>query len=250
MQTSTESMGRAKQVMPRDDGLRPRVLVVEDDPALAVMLRYNLEKLGYLVDEASDGQEALLRITESVPEVVLLDWMLPTLSGLEVCRQIRRRPLTRDIAVIMLTARVEEQDSIRGLNTGADDYITKPFSMEALAARIRALLRRAQPQAAAEALQFHDIMLDPSEHRVQRNGRPVQVGPTEYRLLEFLLRHPRRVFSREDLLNAVWGADIHVEARTVDVHIRRLRKALNGPGDADLVRTVRSAGYALDIETA
>ncbi len=248
MQITTEFVGRGKQAAPRDETPRPRVLVVEDDPALAVMLRYNLEKLGYLVDEASDGQEALLRITEAAPEIVLLDWMLPTLSGLEVCRQIRRRPQTRDIAVIMLTARMEEQDSIRGLNTGADDYITKPFSIEALAARMRALLRRAQPQPPAGALQFHDIVLDPSEHRVQRGGRPVQVGPTEYRLLEFLLRHPRRVFSREDLLTAVWGADIHVEARTVDVHIRRLRKALNGPGEADLVRTVRSAGYALDIE--
>ncbi len=248
MQLGSETMSRRAQATPRDEAARPRVLVVEDDPALAVMLRYNLEKLGYLVDEASDGQEALLRITEAAPDIVLLDWMLPSLSGLEVCRQIRRRPQTRDMPVIMLTARVEEQDSIRGLNTGADDYITKPFSTEALAARMRALLRRAQPQAAECPLQFHDIVLDPGEHRVQRGGRPVHVGPTEYRLLEFLLRHPRRVFSREDLLNAVWGADIHVEARTVDVHIRRLRKALNGPGEADLVRTVRSAGYALDIE--
>ncbi len=235
--------------MPRDDAQRPRVLVVEDDPALAVMLRYNLEKLGYVVDEAADGQEALLRLAEVAPDIVLLDWMLPSLSGLEVCRQIRRRPQTRDLPVIMLTARTEEQDSIRGLNTGADDYITKPFSIDALSARMRALLRRAQPQASDSPLQFHDIALDPGEHRVQRNGRAIHLGPTEYRLLEFLLRHPRRVFSREDLLNAVWGADIHVEARTVDVHIRRLRKALNGPGELDLVRTVRSAGYALDVET-
>jgi two-component system phosphate regulon response regulator PhoB len=247
MQIGTD-MARRAPMASRDEAQKPRVLVVEDDPALAVMLRYNLEKLGYQVDEAADGQEALLRITEAAPDIVLLDWMLPSLSGLEVCRQIRRRPQTRDMPVIMLTARVEEQDSIRGLNTGADDYITKPFSVEALSARMRALLRRAQPAPAERALQFHDIMLDPGEHRVHRNGRPVHVGPTEYRLLEFLLRHPRRVFSREDLLNAVWGADIHVEARTVDVHIRRLRKALNGSGEADLVRTVRSAGYALDIE--
>nr|WP_321985081.1 phosphate regulon transcriptional regulator PhoB [uncultured Lichenicoccus sp.] len=222
--------------------------MVEDDPALAVMLRYNLEKQGYLVDEAGDGQEALLRVVEFSPDIVLLDWMLPSLSGLEVCRQIRRRPQTRDLPVIMITARMEEQDSIRGLNTGADDYITKPFSIEALTARMRALLRRAQPQPAGRVMQFHDIVMDPGEHRVQRNGRPVHLGPTEYRLLEFMLRHPRRVFSREDLLDAVWGADIHVEVRTVDVHIRRLRKALNAPGEADLVRTVRSAGYALDVE--
>ena len=247
MQIGTD-MGRRQQVA-TPEAQRSRVLVVEDDPALAVMLRYNLEKLGYQVDEAADGQEALLRIAESAPDIVLLDWMLPSLSGLEVCRQIRRRPQTRDMPVIMLTARMEEQDSIRGLNTGADDYITKPFSVEALSARMRALLRRAQPAAAA-LLSFHDIVLDPAERRVLRGGRPVHVGPTEYRLLEFLLRHPRRVFSREDLLHAVWGADIHVEARTVDVHIRRLRKALNGPGEADLVRTVRSAGYALDIEAA
>ncbi len=248
MQIGTDGMARKAPAIARDEMLKPRVLLVEDDPALAVMLRYNLEKLGYQVDEAADGQEALLRITEAAPDIVLLDWMLPSLSGLEVCRQIRRRPQTRDMPVIMLTARVEEQDSIRGLNTGADDYITKPFSVEALSARMRALLRRAQPAPAERSLEFHDIVLDPGEHRVHRRGRPVHLGPTEYRLLEFLLRHPRRVFSREDLLNAVWGADIHVEARTVDVHIRRLRKALNGPGEADLVRTVRSAGYALDIE--
>ena len=248
MQLGTEMIRRGPAS--RDETQKPRVLVVEDDPALAVMLRYNLEKLGYQVDEAADGQEALLRITEATPDIVLLDWMLPSLSGLEVCRQIRRRPQTRDMPVIMLTARMEEQDSIRGLNTGADDYITKPFSIDALSARMRALLRRAQPAPTERALRFHDIALDPGEHRVHRGGRPVHVGPTEYRLLEFLLRHPRRVFSREDLLNAVWGADIHVEARTVDVHIRRLRKALNGPGEADLVRTVRSAGYALDLEAS
>ncbi len=248
MQSGTDSLYRGDVATSRDDAQKPRVLMVEDDPALAVMLRYNLEKQGYLVDEAGDGQEALLRVVEFSPDIVLLDWMLPSLSGLEVCRQIRRRPQTRDLPVIMITARMEEQDSIRGLNTGADDYITKPFSIEALTARMRALLRRAQPQPAGRVMQFHDIVMDPGEHRVQRNGRPVHLGPTEYRLLEFMLRHPRRVFSREDLLDAVWGADIHVEVRTVDVHIRRLRKALNAPGEADLVRTVRSAGYALDVE--
>lgn len=239
---------RARRGASREEQVRPRVLCVEDDPALAVMLRYNLEKLGYVVDEASDGQEALLRVAEVTPDIVLLDWMLPSLSGLEVCRQLRRRPETRDVPVIMLTARVEESDSIRGLNTGADDYITKPFSMEALAARMRALLRRVRPQQGSRLLEFHDIVLDPTEHRVTRGGRAVHLGPTEFRLLEFFLRHPRRVFAREALLDAVWGADIHVEARTVDVHIRRLRKALNGPGETDVVRTVRSAGYALDVD--
>ncbi|MBE7212344.1 MAG: phosphate regulon transcriptional regulator PhoB [Gluconacetobacter diazotrophicus] len=214
------------------------------------MLRYNLEKQGYDVDEAADGQEALLRLAEHAPDLVLLDWMLPSLSGIEVCRQIRRRPQTRDLPVIMLTARTEEQDQVRALNIGADDYVAKPFSMEALAARVRALMRRTQPQAAPRTRQFHDITVDGIEHRVQRNGRQIHLGPTEYRLLDFLMQHPRRVFSREDLLNAVWGADIHVETRTVDVHIRRLRKAINGPGEMDVVRTVRTAGYALDLDPA
>ena len=227
---------------------RPLVLVVEDEAALATMLRYNLEKQGFRVDEAADGQEALTRIAEEPPDLVLLDWMLPTLSGIEVCRQIRRRPATRDLPVIMLTARAEDQDAVRGLNTGADDYVTKPFNMDALLARVRALLRRAGGVPAKGTLNFHDITLDQASHRVQRNGRPVHVGPTEYRLLEFFLQHPRRVFSREDVLDAVWGPDIHVEPRTVDVHIRRLRKAINGEGELDVVRTVRAAGYALDTD--
>lgn len=229
-------------------GARPMVLVVEDEAALATMLRYNLEKQGFRVEEASDGQEALTRIAESQPDLVLLDWMLPVMSGIEVCRQIRRRPVTRDLPVIMVTARTEDQDAVRGLNTGADDYITKPFNIDALLARMRALLRRSGAIATKGRLEFHDISMDLAAHRVQRNGRALHLGPTEYRLLEFLMQHPRRVFSREDLLNAVWGADIHVEARTVDVHIRRLRKALNAPGEMDVVRTVRTAGYALDLE--
>jgi len=227
---------------------RPLVLVVEDEAALATMLRYNLEKQGFRVEEAGDGQEALLRLGESQPDIVLLDWMLPGLSGIEVCRQIRRRPATRDVPVIMVTARTEEQDAVRGLNTGADDYITKPFNMEALLARMRALLRRSNPLPTKGRLVFHDITLDLATHRAQRNDRALALGPTEYRLLEFFMQHPRRVFSREELLNAVWGADIHVEPRTVDVHIRRLRKSINGPGEQDLVRTVRTAGYALDTE--
>ncbi|MDE2582425.1 MAG: phosphate regulon transcriptional regulator PhoB [Rhodospirillales bacterium] len=227
---------------------RPLVLVVEDEAALATMLRYNLEKQGFRVEEAADGQEALTRIAESQPDLVLLDWMLPALSGLEVCRQIRRRPATRDLPVIMVTARTEDQDAVRGLNTGADDYITKPFNTEALVARMRALLRRAGAVPAKSTLSFHDITMDLSTHRVVRGGRALHLGPTEFRLLEFFLQHPRRVFSREELLDAVWGKDIHVEPRTVDVHIRRLRKAINGEVELDLVRTVRAAGYALDTE--
>jgi len=234
------------------DGLsglsKPLVLVVEDEAALATMLRYNLEKQGFRVEEAADGQEALTRIAEAQPDLVLLDWMLPVMSGIEVCRQIRRRPNTRDLPVIMVTARTEDQDAVRGLNTGADDYITKPFNMESLLARMRALLRRTNAVPAKGQLSFHDISLDLSAHRVSRNGRPVHLGPTEFRLLEFFMQHPRRVFSREEVLDAVWGQDIHVEPRTVDVHIRRLRKAINGDGELDVVRTVRAAGYALDTE--
>ncbi len=251
--STTNAMTRS---VPRDLPLRdaggllskPLVLVVEDEPALLTMLRYNLEKQGFRVEEAVDGQEALTRIAEVQPDLVLLDWMLPTVSGLEVCRQIRRRASTRDLPVIMLTARTEEQDAVRGLNTGADDYITKPFSMEALLARMRALLRRANAVPAKGQLVFHDIALDLAAHRVTRNERRVHLGPTEYRLLEFFMQHPRRVFAREELLDAVWGPDIHVEPRTVDVHIRRLRKALNGPDELDVVRTVRTAGYALDTD--
>ena len=227
---------------------RPLVLVVEDEAALATMLRYNLEKQGFRVDEAGDGQEALTRISEVPPDLVLLDWMLPVMSGIEVCRQIRRRPDTRDLPVIMVTARTDDQDAVRGLNTGADDYITKPFNMEALLARMRALLRRAGGVPAKGTLTFHDVTLDQAAHRVHRNGRAVHLGPTEYRLLEFFLQHPRRVFSREEVLDAVWGPDIHVEPRTVDVHIRRLLKSINATDELDIVRTVRAAGYALDTD--
>ena len=227
---------------------KPLVLVVEDEAALATMLRYNLEKQGFRVDEAVDGQEALTRMAEAAPDIVLLDWMLPVMSGIEVCRQIRRRPATRDLPVIMVTARSEDQDAVRGLNIGADDYITKPFSMESLLARMRALLRRSGGAPARGQHVFHDITMDLASHRVQRNGRAIHLGPTEYRLLEFLMQHPRRVFSREELLNSVWGPDIHVEPRTVDVHIRRLRKSINATAELDVVRTVRAAGYALDTE--
>ncbi|MHB1305069.1 MAG: phosphate regulon transcriptional regulator PhoB [Acidiphilium sp.] len=231
-------------------GAKPLILVVEDETPLVTLLRYNLEKAGFRVDEATDGDEALTRLVENPPDLLLLDWMLPTISGLELCRQLRRKPATRNLPVIMLTARAEDQDAVRGLETGADDYVTKPFSPEALIARIRALLRRTATTPTKAPLVFHDIELDPNTHRVLRAGRALQLGPTEFRLLEFFMRHPRRVFSREDVLNAVWGRDIHVEPRTVDVHIRRLRKAINGTGDLDLVRTVRAAGYALDADPA
>ena len=224
------------------------IMVVEDEAALATMLRYNLEKQGFRVEEAADGQEALTRIAEIRPDLVLLDWMLPTMSGIEVCRQLRRRPNTRDLPVIMVTARVEDQDAVRALNTGADDYVTKPFNIEALMARMRALLRRSSTVPVKGQLAFHDIEMDLGTHRVTRNDRRVPLGPTEFRLLEFFLQHPRRVFTREELLDAVWGPDIHVEPRTVDVHIRRLRKSINGEGELDVVRTVRTAGYALDTE--
>ena len=227
---------------------KPTILIVEDEAPLLTLLRYNLEKQGFRVEEATDGQEALLRVAENKPDLVLLDWMLPSLSGIEVCRQIRRRPATRDLPVIMVTARTEDQDAVRALDIGADDYITKPFAVEALLARIRALLRRSGTVPTKGTLTFLDLSMDQDAHRVVRNGRALHLGPTEYRLLEFFLMHPGRVFSREQMLDAVWGRDIHVEPRTVDVHIRRLRKAINAEGEVDIIRTVRSAGYALDLE--
>ncbi|MGH7038251.1 MAG: phosphate regulon transcriptional regulator PhoB [Stellaceae bacterium] len=226
--------------------MKPLVLIVEDEAALVTMLRYNLEKEGFAVAEAGDGEEALLQIAERRPDIVLLDWMLPHVSGLEVCRQIRRSPQTRDLPVVMLTARGAEEDRVRGLDSGADDYVVKPFSPSELVARLRAVIRRAEPGASEEVLRFADLEMDLLAHRVRRAGRPVHLGPTEFRLLRHFLRRPRRVFSREQLLDAVWGQAVEVEPRTVDVHIRRLRLALNKGGGADILRTVRSAGYALD----
>lgn len=226
---------------------KPLILVVEDEADIVTLLRYNLEREGYRVNAASDGEEALLMAEEQPPQLILLDWMLPHLSGLEVCRQLRRSSKTRDVPIIMLTARSEETDRVRGLNAGADDYITKPFSPTELIARIRAVLRRAGPAMSEETLRFDDLTMDLASHRVKRNGREIHLGPTEFRLLRHFLQHPGRVFSREQLLDLVWGHDVYVELRTVDVHIRRLRKALNtDDADADLIRTVRSAGYALD----
>ena len=226
--------------------MKPLILIVEDEAALVTMLRYNLEKEGYRVCDAGDGEEALTMVSERKPDLVVLDWMLPSLSGIEVCRQLRRKPATRELPIIMLTARGEEGDKIRGLNTGADDYMTKPFSLPELMARVRALLRRVQPVPQKGLLTYGDLSLDQAAHRVTRSERPIHLGPTEFRLLQFFLQHPGNVFSREELLNAVWGPDIYVEPRTVDVHIRRLRKALNSDTDTDIIRTVRAAGYALD----
>ena len=226
--------------------MKPLVLIVEDEAPLVTLLRYNLEKEGFAVCAAADGEEALLQIAENKPDAVLLDWMLPLVSGLEVCRQIRRSPSSRALPIILLTARGEEADRVRGLDSGADDYIVKPFSPSELVARLRAVIRRAQPSAADDTLHYADVAMDLAAHRVSRAGRAVHLGPTEFRLLHHFLLYPGRVFSREHLLDRVWGPHAEVEMRTVDVHIRRLRKALNIDGCRDLVRTVRSVGYALD----
>jgi two-component system phosphate regulon response regulator PhoB len=226
--------------------MAPHVLVVEDEDALSALLQYNLDKEGYQVTVAADGEEALVVVDEAQPDLIVLDWMLPQLSGVEVCRRLRARPETRNMPIIMLTARGEETDRIRGLDTGADDYIVKPFSMSELAARIRAVLRRIRPGLADDRLHHGDIVVDRVAHRVRRANQEIHLGPTEFRLLDYLMQHPGRVFSREQLLDAVWGSDVYVEARTVDVHIGRLRKALNRGGDGDPIRTVRSAGYSLD----
>jgi two-component system phosphate regulon response regulator PhoB len=223
----------------------PYVLVVEDEDALATLLHYNLDKEGYVVGVAGDGEEALTMASERAPDLVILDWMLPKVSGIEVCRRLRGRSETRNVPIIMLTARGEESDRIRGLDTGADDYVVKPFSMIELTARVRAVLRRIRPGLADDRITVGDIVIDRVAHRVKRQGKEVHLGPTEFRLLDYLMQHPGRVFSREQLLDAVWGSDVYVEARTVDVHIGRLRKALNGDVDGDPIRTtVRSAGVA------
>ena len=228
--------------------MTPYVLVVEDEDALSTLLQYNLEKEGYDVTVAGDGEEALIQVDERLPDLLVLDWMLPKVSGIEVCRRLRSRPETRNVPIIILTARGEETDRIRGLDTGADDYVVKPFSMTELTARIRAVLRRIRPGLAEDRIRHGDIVIDRVAHRVRRGGREVHLGPTEFRLLDYLMQHPGRVFSREQLLDAVWGSDVYVEARTVDVHIGRLRKALNEDTEMDPIRTVRSAGYSLDLE--
>jgi two-component system phosphate regulon response regulator PhoB len=228
--------------------MTPNILVAEDEDSLSTLLNYNLEKEGYAVAIAADGEEALVMVDEKMPDLILLDWMLPKVSGIEVCRRLRARSETRNIPIIMLTARGEETDRIRGLDTGADDYIVKPFSMSELSARIRAVLRRLRPGLAEDRVRIGDLVIDRVAHRVKRGGKEIHLGPTEFRLLDYLMQHPGRVFSREQLLDAVWGSDVYVEARTVDVHVGRLRKALNREASADPIRTVRSAGYSLDVE--
>jgi len=223
-----------------------RILVVEDEEALTTLLRYNLEAEGYEVETVTRGDDADTRLKERLPDLIVLDWMLPGLSGIELCRRLRAGPETKQLPIIMLTARGEESERVRGLATGADDYIVKPFSVPELLARIRALLRRASPERVAMVLAIGDLELDREKKRVSRSSRPVDLGPTEFRLLEFLMERPGRVFSREQLLDGVWGSDIYIDERTVDVHVGRLRKALNRGNGSDPIRTVRGAGYALD----
>jgi two-component system, OmpR family, phosphate regulon response regulator PhoB len=228
--------------------MKPKVLLVEDDANLVELVRYNLDAASFDIVSTPDGEEALVLAEEEKPDLVILDWMIENLSGIEVCRRLRRNPATANLPIVMLTARAEEADRIRGLETGADDYLTKPFSPRELVARVRALLRRLRPALSGGSLDYAGISMDTAAHKVTRDGVPVQLGPTEFRLLRHFLEHPGRVFSREQLLDAVWGRDVYVEQRTVDVHIRRLRKAINVGNRPDIIRTVRSAGYALDAE--
>ena len=227
--------------------MKAHILIVEDDPSLSELLQYNLDNAGFKASVVSEGDEAINAILEEEPDLVILDWMLPNLSGIEICRQIRQNTQTKRLPVIMLTAKGEESERIRGLETGADDYVIKPFSPSELIARVKAVLRRTHPEKSADVLEFEDISMNLEEHRVSRNGTNIHLGPTEYRLLRVFLEKPGRVFSREQLLDRVWGRDIYVEARTVDVHIRRLRKAMELPGTTNLIRTVRAAGYSIDV---
>jgi two-component system phosphate regulon response regulator PhoB len=224
----------------------PRILIVEDEEPLTMLLRYNLEAQGYTVETSARGDEAEIKLSESPPDLVVLDWMLPGLPGIELCRRLRVRPATARLPIIMLTARGEEGERVRGLATGADDYMVKPFSLPELIARIGALLRRANPARVASVLVSGDIDLDREKRRVSRAGREIPLGPTEFRLLEYLMESPGRVFSREQLLDGVWGRDVYIDERTVDVHVGRLRKALNRGREPDPIRTVRGSGYALD----
>ena len=227
-----------------------RILLVEDDPGLVELLSYHLSRENFAVEATADGEDALLIARENPPDLVILDWMIEGVSGIEVCRRLRRLPDTANVPIIMLTARTEEADRVRGLETGADDYVTKPFSPKELVARVTAVLRRIRPALAGDRLAYAGIDMDLVRHRVRRDGVAMAIGPTEFRLLKHFLQHPGRVFSREQLLTAVWGHDSDIEARTVDVHIRRLRLAINAGGRSDLIRTVRAAGYALDADMA
>ncbi|MEZ5812210.1 MAG: phosphate regulon transcriptional regulator PhoB [Rhizobiaceae bacterium] len=229
--------------------ITPVILVVEDERPQLEMLSYNLSKEGFKVSAAEDGEEALIVADEIRPDLIVLDWMLPNVSGIEICRRLKARDTTAHIPIIMLTARGDESDRVRGLNTGADDYVVKPYAVSELIARIRAALRRARPASVGQTLSFRDITLDSERHRVVRNGKPIHLGPTEYRLLCTLIEKPGRVWSRDQLLDLVWGRDKDVDIRTVDVHIGRLRKALKTKGKKDPIRTVRGAGYSLDSDT-
>jgi two-component system phosphate regulon response regulator PhoB len=226
--------------------MKPKVLVVEDEDALSVLLRYNLESEGYEVESVNRGDEAEIRLKENLPDIVVLDWMLPGLSGIELCRRLRARAETERLPILMLTARSEEAERVRGLSTGADDYMVKPFSVPEFVARVRALLRRASPEQVSQQLKSGDIELDREKKRVHRSAREVHLGPTEFRLLEFLMMSPGRVFTREQLLNAVWGRDVYIDERTVDVHIGRLRKTLTRGKESDPIRTVRGSGYSFN----
>ena len=226
--------------------MSPLILIVEDEPPLVEMLKYNFESAGFRTSVATDGQEALFQAEELTPDLILLDWMLPEYSGIEICRKLRDRDATKSVPIIMLTARSEEDDRILGLNSGADDYVVKPFSPKELVARVQATLRRSQPGFAEDKLVYADLTMDLDAHKVFRSEMPIHLGPTEYRLLQVFMQRPTRVFSREQLLDRIWGRDIYVEERTVDVHIRRLRKALNENDRPDIIRTVRGGGYSLD----
>ncbi|MBN7758004.1 phosphate regulon transcriptional regulator PhoB [Nitratireductor aquimarinus] len=225
--------------------MAPKVMVVEDDEPLCVLLKYNLEAEGYQVEMISRGDEAEVRLQENVPDLLVLDWMVPAVSGIELCRRLRMRPETERLPIIMLTARGEESDRVRGLSTGADDYLVKPFSTPEFVARVRALLRRAKPEVLSTVLSVGDIVLDRESHRVYRRKNEIRLGPTEFRLLEFMMQHPGRVFSRSQLLDNVWGETIYIDERTVDVHVGRLRKAVNHGRLPDVIRTIRGAGYAI-----
>jgi two-component system phosphate regulon response regulator PhoB len=227
--------------------MKPSILVVEDDLALCELLTWNLGAEGYDVRSTGDGEEALVMMREQAPDAVILDWMIEQVPGIEVCRQIRKDKETARIPILMLTARGEEEDRIRGLKTGADDYVTKPFSPRELMARVEALLRRSRPSLAGDVLVFADLELDPASHRVRRDGEALHLGPTEFRLLRYFMERPNRVLSRQQILDGVWGMDSDIDERTVDVHIRRLRKAVNRDGDVDPIRTVRAAGYSMDV---
>jgi len=225
--------------------IAPKVMVVEDEEPLGVLLRYNLESDGYQVEVVTRGDEAEVRLQENVPDLLVLDWMLPAVSGIELCRRLRMRPETERLPIIMLTARGEESDRVRGLSTGADDYLVKPFSTPEFMARVKALLRRAKPEVLSSMLKVGDIVLDREAHRVYRKKNEIKLGPTEFRLLEFMMRHPGRVFSRSQLLDNVWGETIYIDERTVDVHVGRLRKAVNSGRMPDVIRTIRGSGYAI-----